>query len=68
MYGDITIDKDLLMGLIDDARSEDSIKIKLDGWRKKDKNGNAMVSIKVNTYKKPDQEQSQDNGKDPWDD
>jgi hypothetical protein len=68
MYGDITIDKDLLMGLIDDAQNKDSIKIKLDGWRKKDKNGNAMVSIKVNTYKKPDQEQSQDNGKDPWDD
>jgi hypothetical protein len=69
MYGDITIDIDLLEELLDDAEEgQDSIKIKLDGWRKKDRSGNAMVSIKVNTYKKPDQEQSQDNGKDPWDD
>jgi hypothetical protein len=68
MYGDITIDKDLLLELMDGAQGEASVKIKLDGWRKKDKNGNAMVSIKVNTYKKPDQFASQDNGKDPWDD
>lgn len=68
MYGDINIDIDLLLELVEAVQGEASVKIKIDGWRKKDKNGNAMVSIKVNTYKKPDQEQSQDNGKDPWDD
>ncbi len=66
MYGDITIEKDLLMTLMNEAQGEASVKIKLDGWRRKDKNGNAMVSIKVNTYKKADVPQQ--NGKDPWDD
>lgn len=66
MYGDITIEKDLLMSLMNEAQGEASVKIKLDGWRKKDKNGNAMVSIKVNTYKKG--AAPQQNGKDPWDD
>lgn len=65
MYGDITIEKDLLMTLMNDAQGEASVKIKLDGWRKKDKNGNAMVSLKVNTYKKNAAPQQ---GKDPWDD
>jgi hypothetical protein len=68
MYGDISIDKDLLMELINAAQGEVSVKIKIDGWRKKDKNGNAMVSLKVNTFKKQEQFASQDNGKDPWDD
>ena len=45
MYGDITIEKDLLMTLMNEAQGEASVKIKLDGWRRKDKNGNAMVSI-----------------------
>lgn len=68
MYGDISIDKDLLLELMENAQGEASIKIKIDGWRKKDKNNNAMVSLKVNTFKKQEQTQSQDNGKDPWDD
>ena len=68
MYGDISIDKDLLLELMDGAQGESSIKIKIDGWRKKDKNNNAMVSLKVNTFKKQQQPQSEDNGKDPWDD
>jgi len=68
MYGDITIDKDLLLELMDAAQGEASVKIKLDGWRKKDRHDNAMVSLKVNTFKKQQQAPSQDNGKDPWDD
>ena len=43
MYGDITIDKDLLLELMDAAQGEASVKIKLDGWRKKDRHDNAMV-------------------------
>ena len=66
MNGDITIDKDLLMQLMEEAQGEPRVKIKLDGWKKKDKNGNAMVSIKVNTYKKPTNQQQ--NVRDPWDD
>jgi hypothetical protein len=68
MYGDIAIEKDLLLELMDAAQGEASVKIKLDGWRKKDKNGNAMVSLKVNTFKKQDQAPRQNNAKDPWDD
>jgi len=67
MYGDIAIEKDLLMSLIDAARGEASVKIKLDGWKKKDKNGNAMVSIKVNTFK-PGAAPIKSDAKDPWDD
>jgi len=35
MYGDISIDKDLLLELMENAQGEASIKIKIDGWRKK---------------------------------
>jgi len=64
--GSIDIEKDLLLALIDEAVGMSSVKIKLDGWRKKDAEGKPMVSLKVNTYKK--QEPVQTDGKDPWDD
>lgn len=68
MYGDISIERDFLHQLMQEQEGNLLVKIKLDGWRKKDKNGNPMVSLKVNTYKKPGQEQqSNDNAKDPWD-
>jgi hypothetical protein len=65
MNGNIEIEKDLLLSMIEEAAGQTSVKIKLDGWRKKDKDGNPMVSMKVNTYKKPAESFS---GKDPWDD
>ena len=42
---------------------DQEVKIKLDGWKKKDKEGNHMVSLKVNTYEKKQQPQVSD----PWD-
>ena len=52
----------LLLALIE--RSDgDEVKIKLDGWKRKDKEGNHMVSLKVNTYEKKQQFQAAD----PWD-
>ena len=51
-----------LLKMIDKAEGEDTVTIKLDGWVKRDKNNNRMVSLKVNTYVKPTQ------AKDPWDD
>jgi hypothetical protein len=50
--------------MIDKAEGEDTVTIKLDGWVKRDKNNNRMVSMKVNTYVKPVATQQ----KDPWDD
>ena len=60
--GYIDIDKDLLMSLIEKSGDQE-VKIKLDGWKKKDKEGNHMVSLKVNTYEKKQQPQVSD----PWD-
>lgn len=63
MFGDVKIEIDLLKTLMNKAE-DGLVTIKLDGWKKKDKNGNAMVSMKVNTFEKaPRQEQ---NEKDPW--
>jgi len=60
--GYIEIEKDLLLSLI--AKSEgDEVKIKLDGWKRKDKEGNHMVSLKVNTYEKKQSTPVAD----PWD-
>jgi len=60
--GYIEIEKDLLLALIEKSDG-DEVKIKLDGWKRKDKEGNHMVSIKVNTYEKKQQIPSAD----PWD-
>ena len=47
--GYIDIDRDLLLSLIEKSEGGE-VKIKIDGWKKKDKEGNHMVSMKVNTY------------------
>ena len=66
MTGDIKIEVDLFKELLASATS-DHVVIKLDAWLGKHTDGTRKVSLKLNTYKKPE-EQSQDNGKDPWDD
>ena len=60
--GFIEIEKDLLLALIEKSDG-DEVKIKLDGWKRKDKEGNHMVSMKVNTYEKKQQTPIAD----PWD-
>ena len=68
-FGNIELEKDLLLQMIEQAHGSTFITIKLDGWKKKDRNGNAMVSVKVNTYQKPaDNAEPANDGKDPWDD
>ena len=64
MYGDIKIEKDLILSLLEKAEGEEFITIKLDAWLKKDKNDNRMVSLKVDTYEKAAPVST---GKDPWD-
>lgn len=60
-YGSIHIDKDMLIELVKNRNSE-LIEIKLDAWKGVTKNGDPWLSLKVNTYKKPEAQQ-----KDPWD-
>ena len=60
--GYIEIEKDLLLSLIEKSDGGE-VKIKLDGWKRKDKECNHMVSIKVNTYEKKQQTPVAD----PWD-
>lgn len=64
MYGDMKIEKDLILSLLEKAEGEEFITIKLDAWLMKDKNDNRMVSLKVNTYEKA---APISNAKDPWD-
>ena len=64
LNGNIKFDKAYLMEQIKAAVGEDTVTIKIDGWVKRDKNNNRMVSMKVNTYVKPVQSEQ----KDPWDD
>jgi hypothetical protein len=66
MFGNIEVEKDYLLALIDKAAGAPFITIKLDGWLKKDKNNNRMVSLKINTFEKGAPVQS--SAKDPWDD
>jgi hypothetical protein len=63
MNGNMKFDKAYLMEMIDKAKGSDEVIIKLDGWVKRDKNNNRMVSMKVNTYVKPTTLE-----RDPWDD
>ena len=63
MNGNMKFDRNFLIEMIEKAGDEDTVTIKLDGWLKKDKNNNRMVSMKVNTYNKPAMTQQ----KDPWD-
>ena len=60
--GYIEIEKDLLLSLIEKSEGGE-VKIKIDGWKKKDKEGNHMVSMKVNTYEKKQSTPVAD----PWD-
>lgn len=66
MYGDIQVEKDLLLALLEKNEGNPFVTIKLDGWVKRDKNQNRMVSLKINTYEKGAPVQS--DVKDPWDD
>ena len=66
MYGDIQVEKDLLLALLEKNEGNPFVTIKLDGWVKRDKNQNRMVSLKINTYEKGAPVQS--DMKDPWDD
>lgn len=66
MYGDIQVEKDLLLALLEKNEGNPFVTIKLDGWVKRDKNQNRMVSLKINTYEKGAPAQS--DMKDPWDD
>ena len=52
MNGDLTIDKSLLLQMMEEQEG-DEVKIRLSGWRKEGNYG-SFISIKVNTYKKPD--------------
>jgi hypothetical protein len=65
MYGDIKIEKDLILSLLEIAEGEEFITIKLEAWLKKDKYESRMVSLKVDTYEKA---APVTNAKDPWDD
>jgi hypothetical protein len=65
MFGELKIELDLLRDMLDSAET-DHVTIKLDAWLGKDKNGNRMVSMKLNTYK-PEAAPAAP-GKDPWDD
>jgi hypothetical protein len=62
-YGYIDIDKEYLKMLIESTDSHE-VKIKIDGWKKKDKNNKHMVSLKVNNYEQKQATQQSD----PWDD
>ena len=62
MTGDIKMERDFLLDLIDRAEDE-IIVIKLGAWLKKDKSGNRMISLKADVNAKPKVTQ-----KDPWDD
>lgn len=66
MFGNLEVEKDYLLALIDKAAGAPFVTIKLDGWLKKDKNENRMVSLKINTFEKGAPVQS--SAEDPWDD
>ena len=67
MFGNLEVEKDYLLALIDKAAGAPFVTIKLDGWLKKDKNENRMVSLKINTFEKG-AAPAQASAKDPWDD
>lgn len=64
LRGDIKIEVDLIAELMSQAE-DGQVTIKLDGWKRRDANGNHMVSIKVDTYKPASKAVS--TGPDPWD-
>jgi hypothetical protein len=64
MTGDIKIELDLIKEMLANAQS-DHVVIKLQAWLGKHTDGSRKVSLKVNTYKIPEESAP---GKDPWDD
>lgn len=54
LNGDISIERSLLRQMLDET-DEDSIKIRLSGWEKQGNYG-PFFSLKVNTYKKPEEQ------------
>ena len=61
--GSIHIDKDLLIELVKNRTSE-LIEIKIDAWKKATKDNQPWLSMSVDTYKKPEAQQTEE--KDPW--
>ena len=61
--GSIHIDKDMLIELVKNRTSE-LIEIKLDAWKKATKDNQPWLSLSVDTYKKPEAQQTEE--KDPW--
>lgn len=53
LTGDLSIDRSLLRKMLDET-DEDDIKIRLSAWQKQGRNGD-FFSIKVNTYKRPEE-------------
>lgn len=53
LTGDISVDRTLLRQMLDET-DEDDIKIRLSGWQKQGTRG-PFFSLKVNTYKKPEE-------------
>ena len=54
LNGDISLDRSLLRQMMDET-DEDFIKIRLSGWVKQGSSGE-FFSLKVNTYKKPEEQ------------
>ena len=65
LRGHIDLDKDWLLSMIEKADGQSEIKININAYLKKDKNGSRMVSMKVDTYEK--KTASKAPLKDPWD-
>ena len=64
LRGDIKIDVDLLAELMAEA-VEGEVTVKLDAWKRRDKDGNIMLSLKIDTYKK--ENVAKPASPDPWD-
>lgn len=57
LTGDISVDRTLLRQMLDET-DEDDIKIRLSGWQKQGTRG-PFFSLKVNTYKKLEEQVQQ---------
>lgn len=66
MFGELVLTREFMKSLLE-ATDEDDIAIKLDAWQQ-DGNYGPWFSIKVNTYKKPEQPAQQQEAPPPADD